>query len=196
MELCFVPAGNYVQFIQAYSRESGTRLQKWRGRNRQRDWQRDRPPQWRSQILPSASARASACRRRQAALRSLGLIRRRTASSVGGSRWSSERQCAKSRAFKFGFSCEKPSAPASVPSPKIRHKHEPAPATIEAAGRLALCASPFDTPPNAPSPPAKPPLFYDGNIVLSGGWASLNGDFSVISFRGKEPKKALRISGN
>jgi len=31
MELCFVPTGNYVQFIQAYSRESGIALNETEG---------------------------------------------------------------------------------------------------------------------------------------------------------------------
>src|SRR5262249_52887108 len=51
---------------------------------------------------------------------------------------------------------------------KIRHKHEPASATIEAiAGNRARIT--FDTPQRAITP-GQAAVFYDGKTVLAGGW--------------------------
>jgi tRNA-specific 2-thiouridylase len=51
---------------------------------------------------------------------------------------------------------------------KIRHKHEPAMATIERAGEDEVLAT-FDEPQRAVAP-GQAAVFYDGDIVVGGGW--------------------------
>ena len=51
---------------------------------------------------------------------------------------------------------------------KIRHKHQPAPATIESGGPDQIVVS-FDEPQRAITP-GQAAVFYDGDIVVGGGW--------------------------
>ena len=51
---------------------------------------------------------------------------------------------------------------------KIRHKHQPAPATIESAGRDEVRVT-FDQPQRALTP-GQAAVFYDGDMVVGGGW--------------------------
>jgi tRNA-uridine 2-sulfurtransferase len=51
---------------------------------------------------------------------------------------------------------------------KIRHRHQPAPAMIEAAGQDEVLVT-FDTPQRALTP-GQAAVFYDGDIVVGGGW--------------------------
>src|ERR1017187_2770287 len=51
---------------------------------------------------------------------------------------------------------------------KIRHKHQPAPAVIEAAGPDEVLIS-FDDPQRAITP-GQAAVFYDGDTVVGGGW--------------------------
>jgi tRNA-uridine 2-sulfurtransferase len=55
-------------------------------------------------------------------------------------------------------------------SVKIRHRHEPAPAMIEAAGEDEILVT-FDEPQRAITP-GQAAVFYDGNVVVGGGWIS------------------------
>ena len=57
--------------------------------------------------------------------------------------------------------------PARV-SIKIRHKHQPAPATIEKIGDDEILAS-FDEPQRAVTP-GQTAVFYDDDVVVGGGW--------------------------
>jgi len=51
---------------------------------------------------------------------------------------------------------------------KIRHRHEPAPATIEEAGEDEILVT-FDQPQRAITP-GQAAVFYDGGVVVGGGW--------------------------
>jgi tRNA-specific 2-thiouridylase len=51
---------------------------------------------------------------------------------------------------------------------KIRHKHQPAPATIESTGPDEIRVT-FDEPQRAVTP-GQAAVFYDGDIVVGGGW--------------------------
>ena len=51
---------------------------------------------------------------------------------------------------------------------KIRHRHEPAPATVENTGNDEVCVT-FDEPQRAITP-GQAVVFYDGDIVVGGGW--------------------------
>ena len=51
---------------------------------------------------------------------------------------------------------------------KIRHRHEPAPATIEPLPN-GECLVTFDDPQRAITP-GQAVVFYDGDLVVGGGW--------------------------
>jgi tRNA-specific 2-thiouridylase len=53
-------------------------------------------------------------------------------------------------------------------SVKIRHRHEPAPATIEKAGADEILVT-FDNAQRAVTP-GQAAVFYDGDVVVGGGW--------------------------
>ena len=53
---------------------------------------------------------------------------------------------------------------------KIRHRHEPAAATIEKSGSEAILVT-FDEPQRAVTP-GQAAVFYDGDVVVGGGWIS------------------------
>jgi tRNA-specific 2-thiouridylase len=53
-------------------------------------------------------------------------------------------------------------------SVKIRHRHEPAAATIQKTGADEIVVS-FDEPQRAVTP-GQAAVFYDGDIVVGGGW--------------------------
>ena len=53
-------------------------------------------------------------------------------------------------------------------SVKIRHRHEPAPATIEKTGADEIIVT-FDEPQRAVTP-GQAAVFYDGDLVVGGGW--------------------------
>jgi tRNA-specific 2-thiouridylase len=51
---------------------------------------------------------------------------------------------------------------------KIRHRHEPAPATLERTGDDEVLVT-FDQPQRAVTP-GQASVFYDGDVVVGGGW--------------------------
>jgi tRNA-uridine 2-sulfurtransferase len=51
---------------------------------------------------------------------------------------------------------------------KIRHRHEPAAAVIERSGEDEILVT-FDLPQRAITP-GQAAVFYDGDIVVGGGW--------------------------
>jgi tRNA-specific 2-thiouridylase len=53
-------------------------------------------------------------------------------------------------------------------SVKIRHRHEPAPATLEQTGSDEVLVT-FETPQRAITP-GQASVFYHGDTVVGGGW--------------------------
>src|SRR5882724_7879586 len=163
MELCFVPTGNYVQFIQAYTKDAGISLSQSAGEIVTEDGAVvGRHNGVHNFTIGQRKGLGFAAGKPLYVLsidpeKNLVVVGdddvlRKTVCEVEGVNW---------------ISCEKPSAPLRAFA-KIRHKHEPAPATIEplAAGIVRLT---FDTPQRAITP-GQAAVFYDGNIVLGGGW--------------------------
>ncbi len=163
MELCFVPNGNYVQFIQAYSREAGISLAEQEGEIVNEDgavigrhsgvhhftigqrkglgFAAGKP----LYVLAIDAAKNQVVVGDDSALRT-------TSFALEDVNW---------------VSVEAPHTPVRA-SVKIRHKHEPAPATVEALeGRRAHVT--FDSPQRAVTP-GQAAVFYDADVVLGGGW--------------------------
>jgi tRNA-specific 2-thiouridylase len=163
MELCFVPTGNYVHFIQAYSQERGISLQNGDG-----------------EIVNEAGevighhngVHGFTIGQRKGLgfatgkpLYVLCIDPAKNRVVVG------EDEALRTTTFEIEdvnwVSCEKPYAPIRA-SVKIRHKHEPSPASIEAisANRARIT---FGLPQRAITP-GQAAVFYDDDIVLGGGW--------------------------
>jgi tRNA-specific 2-thiouridylase len=163
MELCFVPNGNYVQFIQAYSRETGVSLQGGEG-----------------EIVTEAGeviGRHNGVHEFTIGQRKgLGFavgkplyvlsIDTETNRVVVGND-----DALRTTTFEIEdvnwVSCEKPKTHLNA-LVKIRHKHEPAPAIIEPLDSKRARIT-FDMPQRAITP-GQAAVFYDGDRVLGGGW--------------------------
>jgi len=166
MELCFVPNGNYVQFIHAYSRaegkpladqegdivtEDGTVIGRHTGVHNYTIGQRKGlgfaagKPVY---VLAIDTEKNHIVVGEDDALRTITL-------EIESVNW---------------ISIAEPSGGSSPirGHAKIRHKHEPAAATIEALpGSRARIT--FETPQRAVTP-GQAAVFYDGDTVLAGGW--------------------------
>ncbi len=163
MELCFVPTGNYVEFIHAYSRERGIPPQNGEGEivNESGDVVGRHNGVHNFTIgqrkgLGFAAGKPlyvlSIDPQKNRVVVGEDDVLRKTLCEIEGVNW---------------ISCDKPSAPLRA-SAKIRHKHEPAPATIEPLD-AANARVTFDTPQRAITP-GQAVVFYDGDAVLGGGW--------------------------
>jgi len=162
MELCFVPTGNYVQFIQAYSRERGISLHHAQGEivNEGGDvvGRHDGVHNFtigQRKGLGFAAGKPlyvlSIDPKKNRVVVGEDDVLRKTVCEVEGVNW---------------ISCDQP--PRTVRAfTKIRHKHEPASATIEPLAATARVT--FDAPQRAITP-GQASVFYDGDIVLGGGW--------------------------
>jgi tRNA-specific 2-thiouridylase len=174
MELCFVPNGNYVQFIHAYARAEGQPLQDREGEIVTQDgvvigrhtgihnytigqrkglgFAAGKP----IYVLAIDPQKNRIVVGEDDALRTKLL-------EIEGVNWISlaEPLDASPSTPEGGSSAIRGHA-------KIRHKHEPAPATIEAlpGGRARIS---FETPQRAVTP-GQAAVFYDGDTVLAGGW--------------------------
>jgi tRNA-specific 2-thiouridylase len=163
MELCFVPTGNYVQFIQAYSNDRGISLQNGDGEivNEDGDVIGRHNGVHNFTIgqrkgLGFAAGKPlyvlSIDPQKNCVVVGEDHVLRKSACEVEGVNW---------------ISCDTPSASFRAFA-KIRHKHEPAPATIEPLS-AATARVTFDTPQRAITP-GQAAVFYDADVVLGGGW--------------------------
>jgi tRNA-specific 2-thiouridylase len=163
MELCFVPNGNYVQFIQAYSRESGISLQGGAG-----------------EIVTEAGeviGRHNGVHEFTVGQRKglgfavgkplyvLSIDQKRNRVVVGDD--SSLRTTTFELDAVNWVSCEQPQGQFHA-GVKIRHKHEPASAAIGPLDSNRVRVT-FDSPQRAITP-GQAAVFYDGDRVLGGGW--------------------------
>jgi tRNA-specific 2-thiouridylase len=163
MELCFVPNGNYVQFIQAYSRENGISLEGGEG---------DIVMENGEVIGRHKGVHEFTIGQRKGLgfavgkpLYVLSIDQKLNRVVVGDDR------ALRTTTFEIEnvnwVSCEKPQAPLRGVV-KIRHKHEAAPAAIAALDSNRARVT-FDAPQRAITP-GQAAVFYDGDRVLGGGW--------------------------
>jgi tRNA-specific 2-thiouridylase len=163
MELCFVPTGNYVQFIQAYSNERRISLQNSEGEivnengeviGRHNGVHNFTIGQRKG--LGFAAGKPlyvlSIDPEKNRVVVGEDDVLRKTVCEVEGLNW---------------ISCDSPSATLRA-CVKIRHKHEPAPATIEPIGDGTARVT-FDAPQRAITP-GQAAVFYDVDVVLGGAW--------------------------
>jgi tRNA-specific 2-thiouridylase len=163
MELCFVPTGNYVQFIHAYSKERGISLQNGDGEiaNEAGDV-----------IGRHNGVHGFTIGQRKGLgfaagkpLYVLSIDPQKNRVVVGEDDVLRKTNCELEDVN--WVSVEKPPASLRVFA-KIRHKHEPAPANIEPLD-LNRAHVTFDAPQRAITP-GQAAVFYDGDRVLGGGW--------------------------
>src|SRR5580692_9113420 len=163
MELCFVPTGNYVQFIQAYSKDAGISLSQTEGEIVTEDG---------AIVGHHNGVHNFTIGQRKglgfAAGKPLYVLSidpennrvvvgdddalRKTSFEVRGMNW---------------VSIEQPPGPVRA-AVKIRHKHEPAAATVHAIDATKAQVT-FDAPQRAIAP-GQGAVFYDGDRVLGGAW--------------------------
>jgi tRNA-uridine 2-sulfurtransferase len=163
MELCFVPTGNYVQFIQAYSQERRISLQTGEGEIVNETGEVIGRHNGVHNFTIGQRKGLGFATGKPVYVLSIDPEKNRIV--VG------EDDALRTTTFEIEdvnwVSCEEPSVPIRA-SVKIRHKHEASPASVEAlaANRARIT---FDSPQRAITP-GQAAVFYDGEIVLGGGW--------------------------
>jgi tRNA-specific 2-thiouridylase len=163
MELCFVPTGNYVQFIQAYSKDAGISLSQAEGEIVTEDG---------AVVGHHNGVHNFTIGQRKGLgfsagkpLYVLSIDTQKNRVVVG------DDDALRTTSFEVNdvnwVSIEQPSGPIRA-TVKIRHKHEPAPAIVEALddSRARII---FETPQRAITP-GQGAVFYDGDRVLGGAW--------------------------
>jgi tRNA-specific 2-thiouridylase len=167
MELCFVPNGNYVQFIQAYAREDRRPL---------KDQEGDIVTEDGTVLGRHSGVHNYTVGQRKGlgfttgkAIYVLAIDPEKNRVIVG------EDLALRASQFEIEnvnwVSIEEPAAPLRV-RVKIRHKHEPAAATVEALPGLRARIT-FDEPQRAITP-GQAAAIYDGDVVIGGGWIEKN----------------------
>lgn len=163
MELCFVPNGNYVQFIHAYAREDGKPVQDKEGEIVTED----------GTVLGrhtgvhnyTIGQRKGLGFTTGKPIYVLAIDPQNNRVIVG------EDEALRSSVVEVEnvnwVSIEVPTLPLRA-QVKIRHKHEPAAATVEALPGLRARIA-FDAPQRAITP-GQAAVAYDGDVVLAGGW--------------------------
>lgn len=163
MELCFVPNGNYVQFIHAYQREAGAPV---------RDQEGDIVTEEGAVIGRHSGVHNYTIGQRKGLGFSTGKAVYVLALDVQNNRVIvGEDDALRVSSFEVEnvnwISIGPPGARVRA-QVKIRHKHEPAPATVESLpGNRARIT--FDEPQRAITP-GQAAVIYEGDIVLAGGW--------------------------
>jgi tRNA-specific 2-thiouridylase len=167
MELCFVPNGNYVQFIHAYSKEIGKPLEEQEGEIVTVDGKViGRHTGVHNYTVGQRKGLGFATGK---PVYVLAIDTEKNRIVVG------EDDALRSSTFEIEdvnwVSIVKPCAPLRG-QVKIRHKHEPATATIDALpGQRARIT--FDVAQRAITP-GQAAVVYDGDVVLAGGWIRNN----------------------
>lgn len=163
MELCFVPNGNYVQFIHAYARESGTPLIEKEG---------DIVTEDGAVIGRHLGVHNYTIGQRKGLgfatgkpIYVLAIDPEKNRVIVGSD--DDLRACTLEIENVNWVSIDEPAAPLRVQA-KIRHKHEPADATVEPLPGLRARII-FDAPQRAITP-GQAAVVYEGDVVLAGGW--------------------------
>lgn len=163
MELCFVPNGNYVQFIHAYSSERGKPLTDAEGEIVNED----------GEVIGhhngvhnfTIGQRKGLGFAAGKPLYVLSIDPQKNRVVVG------EDEALRKQTFEVEsvnwVSIARPSE-AFRATVKIRHKHEPGPATVEPLDETRARIT-FDTPQRAITP-GQAAVFYDGDRVLAGAW--------------------------
>jgi tRNA-uridine 2-sulfurtransferase len=163
MELCFVPNGNYVQFIHAYSREVGKPISDAEGDIVTEDGTvLGRHTGVHNYTIGQRKGLGFATGK---PVYVLAIDPEKNRVIVG------EDNSLRTTSFKIEnvnwISIAEPAAPLRA-QVKIRHKHDPAPATVEALpGNCARIT--FDSPQRAITP-GQAAAIYSGEVVLAGGW--------------------------
>jgi tRNA-specific 2-thiouridylase len=163
MELCFVPHGNYVQFIHAYSREVGKPISDAEGEIVTEDGTvLGRHTGVHNYTIGQRKGLGFATGK---PVYVLAIDPEKNRVIVG------EDDSLRTTSFEIEnvnwISIAEPAAPLRA-QVKIRHKHDPSPATVEALpGNLARIT--FDSPQRAITP-GQAAAIYSGDVVLAGGW--------------------------
>ncbi len=163
MELCFVPTGNYVQFIQAYSKDTGIPLSQSEGEIVTEDG---------AVVGHHNGVHNFTIGQRKGLgfaagkpLYVLSIDPEKNRVVVG------DDDSLRTTSFEVNdvnwVSIEQPSGPIRA-TVKIRHKHEPTDATVEQIDATTARIA-FDAPQRAITP-GQGAVFYDGDRILGGAW--------------------------
>jgi tRNA-uridine 2-sulfurtransferase len=163
MELCFVPNGSYVQFIQSYSRERGIALDQREGEIVTEDGAVIGHHNGLHQF--TIGQRKGLGFAAGKPLYVLAIDPQNNRVVVGEDDALRATMCELENVN--WISCESPRAPLRA-DVKIRHKHQAAPATIDTLDATRACVT-FDSPQRAITP-GQAAVFYSGEVVLGGGW--------------------------
>jgi tRNA-specific 2-thiouridylase len=163
MELCFVPNGSYVQFIQAYSRERGVALENGEGEIVTRNGEvLGRHTGVHQFTIGQRKGLGFAAGK---PLYVVAIDPQNNRVVVGEDDALRTTVCEIENVNWIAFGSPDARLRAAV---KIRHKHEAAAATIEALDSTRARVT-FDLPQRAITP-GQGAVFYSGDLVLGGGW--------------------------